>query len=62
MSIFNWPFIFSDDKGGKIPERQVSSTSEDIRFKILGQPVEISGGFMESSGMGTKTWEHPTAV
>jgi hypothetical protein len=50
----NWPIVFDDGKGGRIPERQVNSATENIEFKILGAPVEITGGFMEPHGHGPK--------
>jgi hypothetical protein len=50
----NWPVVFDDGKRGRIPERQVNSATEDIKFRILGDPVEITGGFMEPHGHSNK--------
>lgn len=53
--LLNWPVVFDDGKGGEIPERQVSSGTENIIFKVFyDQPVKITSGFMEPSGHGYK--------
>ena len=52
----NSPIVFTDSQERDISEVQVIS-ADDIykRYEILGDPVEITAGFMESSGHGNKT-------
>lgn len=52
--LLNWPIVFNDNKGGKIPETFVNSSGEKIIFNLFGEPVKISSGFMEPSGHGDK--------
>ena len=52
----NFPIVFTDSQGRLMPEVQVNSGIDEYDgFEILGDPVEITAGFIKPTGHGYKS-------